>query len=108
MPYDEKIETAIDAVTGRWKNMGKKRMFGGVFCLLKGNMCFGIYKDFLVVRAGKEAAEKALKTAEARPFDITGRSMAGWVMVDRTRWDGAGRAQKLAENRKTVRRDPAP
>lgn len=54
--------------------------------LLKGNLCFGIYKDFLIVRAGKENAEKALKAGKARPFDITGRPMAGWVMVDRKGW----------------------
>ena len=81
MPYDAKIEEAIDAVTGRGKHMGKKKMFGGVCYLLQGNMCFGIYRGFLAVRAGKEAAEKA---GSARPFDITGRPMTGWVMVDRT------------------------
>jgi TfoX/Sxy family transcriptional regulator of competence genes len=60
IPYDEKIEKAIEAVAGRWRHMGKKSMFGGISCLLKGNMCFGVYRDFLIVRAGKEKAEEAI------------------------------------------------
>jgi hypothetical protein len=49
-------------------------------------MCFGIYKDYLIVRTGIEVAESKLKRKEARPFDITGRAMKGWVMVGKQGW----------------------
>ena len=81
MAYNEYLEELIDAATNRWKGRDKKKMFGGVCYLLNGNMCFGIYKDYLIVRLGEEEAAAALKQEGVRPFDITGRPMKGWVMV---------------------------
>ena len=49
--------------------------------LLRGNMCFGVYKNYLILRLGEEPAKKALTKKEVKPFDITGRAMKGWVMV---------------------------
>ncbi len=59
----------------------EKKMFGGVGFLLQGNMACGILNDDLIVRVGPEQYEEALAEAHARPFDITGRPMTGWVMV---------------------------
>jgi hypothetical protein len=42
-------------------------------------MCFGIWKDFLIVRMDKEQGEESLKQRNVRPFDITGKPMAGWA-----------------------------
>jgi hypothetical protein len=64
-------------------------MFGGICYLLQGNMCFGIYRDFLIVRLGSAAAaEPYLAQAHVKPMDITGRPMKGWVMVAPTAYDG--------------------
>ena len=57
-------------------------MFGGVCHLIDGNMFCGVYKDFLILRLGAEKSEVALKSPHTRPFDITGKSMTGWVMVE--------------------------
>jgi hypothetical protein len=57
-------------------------MFGGVCYLLNGNMVCGVYKDFLILRLGSEGAELALQPPRVRAFDITGRVMKGWVMVE--------------------------
>ena len=54
--------------------------------MLKGNMAFGIHKDFLIVRMDKDQGEKILKDRNVKPFDITGRPMAGWIMVDEAGW----------------------
>jgi hypothetical protein len=56
-------------------------MFGGVGFLLGGNMCVGVWKEFLIVRVGPEAHEECLAEPGAKEFDITGRPMSGWVMV---------------------------
>lgn len=56
-------------------------MFGGVGYLLHGNMCFGTWKDHLILRLGQNQAQNALKKKNVQPFDITGRAMEGWVMV---------------------------
>ncbi len=84
--YNLKLEALIDARTGRWQGLGKKKLFGGICYLLKGNMAFGIWKDFLIVRMDKEQAEESLGKADVRPFDITGKPMAGWVMVVEKGW----------------------
>jgi len=57
-------------------------MFGGVCYLTNGNMAFGIYKDFLIVRLEKADSEEYLKQKYVKPFDITGKVMKGWVMVE--------------------------
>jgi len=57
-------------------------MFGGVGFLLHGNMLVGIWKTSLIVRLAPEAAKAALKQSNVVPFDITGRPMKGWVMVE--------------------------
>jgi len=87
--YNAELETAIDSAVKRWKDVDKKKMFGGVCWLLKGNMCFGIWNDSLIVRMDKDQGEKSLTDRNVRPFDITGRPMAGWVMVEKAGWKSA-------------------
>ena len=60
----------------------EKKMFGGVGFLLNGNMACGVNKDDLVVRVDPEKHNALLKKSHVRPFDITGRPMKGWLLVD--------------------------
>lgn len=94
MSYNTDLEKMIDAAAKRWQNMDKKKMFGGVCYLLKGNMAFGIYKDFLIVRMDKEQGAQSLKNANVQPFDITGKPMAGWVMVKEAGWKSQAGLEK--------------
>jgi len=57
-------------------------MFGGVVFLLRGNMLVGIWRQSLIVRLGPEQAAQALKREYVREFDVTGRPMKGWVLVE--------------------------
>ncbi len=86
MSYNEELEIKIDRLLAEGEKVDKKKMFGGICYLVRGNMCFGIWKDYLIVRAGVQAAEEKLRKDNVRPFDITGRAMKGWVMVARERW----------------------
>jgi hypothetical protein len=45
-------------------------------------MCVGIWKVCLIARLGPDQAALALKEPHVVPFDITGRPMRGWVMVE--------------------------
>jgi len=83
VPYDEEIESRINKVISRWKHAEAKKMFGGICHLLDGNMFCGVYKDFLILRLGEEESRAALKLPFVRPFDITGKPMKGWVMVEK-------------------------
>ncbi len=81
MAYNEKIDMRIRSAVSNWRRTDARKMFGGVCHLLNGNMFCGVYKDYLILRLGKEKAQTALKVPHVRPFDITGKPMAGWVMV---------------------------
>jgi TfoX/Sxy family transcriptional regulator of competence genes len=82
MAYNESIEARIKNIVSGWENTDSKKMFGGICHLLNGNMFCGVYKDFLILRLGEENAEKALGLPFTKPFDITGKPMKGWVMVN--------------------------
>jgi TfoX/Sxy family transcriptional regulator of competence genes len=89
MPYNKKLEEKIDALAAAGSE--KRKMFGGIGYLFNGNMGFGIYRDSLVLRLGEENAAKILKEKGARPFDITGRAMNGWLMVEELGWGDEGK-----------------
>jgi len=82
MPYNEAIEDGINNIVLSWENTDCKKMFGGLCYLLNGNMVCGVYKDFLILRLGEKNADKALKLPFVKSFDITGRPMKGWIMVE--------------------------
>ncbi|HLJ97228.1 MAG TPA: TfoX/Sxy family protein [Gemmataceae bacterium] len=82
MPFDENLAERIRHALARKKNIEEKRMFGGVGFLLNGNMLVGVWKDSLVVRLGLDDGDEALLEQHVKPFDITGRAMKGWVLVE--------------------------
>ena len=57
-------------------------MFGGVGFLLNGNMLVGVWKDSLIARLGPDEGDEALLEPHVKEFDITGRPMKGWVLVE--------------------------
>jgi len=81
MAYNLDLEERIDRLTDRLGEITKKKMFGGVGYLMNGNMCFGIHKEYLIIRTSIEKAEDLLNSEYITPFDITGKPMKGWVMV---------------------------
>ena len=81
MAYNIDLEHRIDKVIDRLGYITKRKMFGGVGYLMNGNMCFGIHKEYLVLRMSLEKSEELLKSEYVTPFDITGRPMKGWVLV---------------------------
>lgn len=86
MPYDTTLEKKIEDVTLQWDGLEKKKMFGGICYLINGNMCFGIWKDNLIVRMAPELAVEKLKDRNVKEFNITGKPMKGWVMVEKDAW----------------------
>ena len=82
MAFDETLAARIREGLARKKNIEDKKMFGGVGFLLNGNMLVGVWKDSLIVRLGPDGYEVALLQSHVREFDITGKPMKGWVMVE--------------------------
>jgi hypothetical protein len=50
--------------------------------LLHGKMACGVRGDDLIVRVAADTADAALAEPGTRPFDLTGRPMKGWLLVD--------------------------
>lgn len=82
MAFDESLAGAIRDALADKLNIEEKKMFGGVGFLLNGNMLVGVWKTSLIVRLGSDAYEDALRERHVKEFDITGRPMKGWVMVE--------------------------
>jgi hypothetical protein len=86
MAYNTDLEKQIEDIAHQWDGLDKKKMFGGICYLINGNMCFGIFKDYLIVRMAADLAKEKLMGEHVRQFDITGRPMKGWVMVEKGSW----------------------
>ncbi|MCA9922619.1 MAG: TfoX/Sxy family protein [Anaerolineales bacterium] len=82
MAYDEKLAERVRTLISGAPGVVEKKMFGGVGFILHGNMACGIHKDSLVVRIGPEKYADVVMQPQIRPFDITGRPMKGWILVD--------------------------
>jgi TfoX/Sxy family transcriptional regulator of competence genes len=99
MAYDEGLATRVREVLGDQPGVAEKKMFGGLAFLVGGNMACGVSGDDLMVRVAADQADAALEEPGARPFDMTGRPMKGWLLVaadghaeddDLRRWVGRG------------------
>ena len=91
MAYNEKLAGRIRSEL-RGLHFVEKKMFGGVGYLLHGNMACGVVRDDLIVRVPPEKHAALLKKAHVRPFDMTGRPMKGWLVVEA---DGYKTARQL-------------
>jgi len=80
--FDEELAERIRARVSRMKHVEEKRLFGGLGFMLNGNMLVGVWKQSLIVRLGPDASEAALLEPHVRVFDVTGKPMKGWVMVE--------------------------
>ena len=81
MAFDEGLADHIrEALSGR-EGFSERKMFGGIGFMLNGNMAVGVHGDELIVRVAPERTDDALSKPHARPFDMTGRPMKGWLLV---------------------------
>ncbi|MCI0353682.1 MAG: TfoX/Sxy family protein [Acidobacteria bacterium] len=105
MAFDDKLAERIRKRLGKRAGLAEKKMFGGIAFLLRGNMCCGVHGQDMIVRLNPEQTDKALSEPGTRLFDLTGRPMKGWILVEPTelatdaalgRWVGV--ATKYAES----------
>lgn len=82
MAFSESLAQRIRAAIERQKGIVEKKMFGGIGFLYNGNLLGGVWKDSLIARLGPAEGDKALAEEHVKPFDITGKAMKGWVLVN--------------------------
>ena len=82
MAFNEILAARIRDALARKKGIEEKKMFGGVGFLLNGNLLVGVWKASLVVRLGPDEGEEAMQEPHVKEFDISGRPMRNWVLVE--------------------------
>jgi len=82
MPYSKSLVARIQQIVGNRRGIAEKKMFGGVCFLWHGNVLVGVWQNSLIARIGIEPASAALQQEFVREFDVTGRPMKGWIVVD--------------------------
>lgn len=82
MPYDKDLDKQIESIVLKDK-MNKKKMFGGTCYFFNDKMVSGVYKDFMIVKVGEIKAQEAIQNKMALPFDITGKPMKNWIMINK-------------------------
>ena len=82
MAFDENLAARIRAHLAKRAGVAERKMFGGIIFMLRGNMCCGVHRDALIVRLGPDESGAALAEPHTRVFDLTGRPMKAWVLVE--------------------------
>jgi TfoX/Sxy family transcriptional regulator of competence genes len=83
MAYDEDLANRIRELVAGESDVSEKRMFGGLAFLIGGNMAVAASgQGGLLVRVDHEDTDALAAKPHARPFEMRGREMQGWLRVD--------------------------
>src|SRR3954471_1176830 len=83
MAYDEDLANRIRELIAGEQGVTEKKMFGGLAFLIGGNMSVAASgQGGLMVRVAPEDTDALLAKPHARPFEMRGREMQGWLRVD--------------------------
>jgi TfoX/Sxy family transcriptional regulator of competence genes len=81
--YDEELAGRIRQLVGDEAALTEKKMFGGLAFLIRGNMAIAASgQGGLLVRVDPDQSDELVATTSARPMEMRGREMAGWLRVD--------------------------
>ncbi len=83
MAYDEALADRVRELIAGDPDVTEKRMFGGLAFLLSGKMAVAASgQGGLMVRVDPDDADLLLDKPHARPFEMRGRRVEGWLRVD--------------------------
>lgn len=83
MAYDEDLANRIRELVAAEPDVTEKRMFGGLAFMVCGNMSVAASgQGGLMVRVDPDHSAALVAKPHARPFEMRGRPMQGWVRVD--------------------------
>ena len=83
MAYDEELAERIRQLVDGEPGLTEKKMFGGLSFLIGGNMAVAASgQGGLLVRVDPEESDELVAETNARPMEMRGREMRGWLRVD--------------------------
>jgi len=81
MAYDEELADRIRELLGE-AELTEKKMFGGLAFLIGGNMAVAASgQGGVLVRVDPAQSNRVVATTNARPMEMRGREMQGWLRV---------------------------
>jgi len=83
MAYDDDLANRIRELVAGEPDLTEKRMFGGLAFLVRGNMSVAASgQGGLMVRIHPDDTHALLAKPHARPFEMRGREVQGWLRVE--------------------------
>ena len=83
MAYDEDLADRIRELIDDEAGLTEQKMFGGLAFLVGGNMAVAASgQGGLLVRVDPETSDSLVASTGARPMEMRGRQMQGWLRVD--------------------------
>jgi TfoX/Sxy family transcriptional regulator of competence genes len=76
------LAAIVRAALSRAGTIREVKMFGGTGFMLNGNMVAALSKRGLLLRVGKDRQQEALARPGARPMEMRGRPMEGYIYAD--------------------------
>jgi TfoX/Sxy family transcriptional regulator of competence genes len=82
MAYDENLADRIRELIAGEADLTERKMFGGLAFLIGGNMAVAASgQGGVLVRVDPAESEKLVATTNAKPMEMRGRQMQGWLRV---------------------------
>ena len=83
MAYDEELADRIRDLLAEEAGLTEMKMFGGLAFLIGGNMAVAASgQGGLLVRVDPATSDDLVASTGARPMEMRGRPMDGWLRVD--------------------------
>lgn len=83
MAYDRQIADRIRELLAAEPDVTEQGMFGGLAFLIRGNMAVAASgQGGMLVRVDPASFDMLVETSAARPMEMRGRAMRGWLRVD--------------------------
>jgi len=83
MAYDEELANRVREHVENEKGLTEKRMFGGLAFLINGHLAVSASgRGGLLLRVDPADTDNLLTDSRARPFQMRGREMNGWLHLD--------------------------
>jgi TfoX/Sxy family transcriptional regulator of competence genes len=82
MAYDEQLADRIRELVGSEADLTEQQMFGGLAFLIGGNMAVAASgQGGVLVRVDPAQSDALVAATSARPMEMRGRQMQGWLRV---------------------------
>ena len=83
MAYDEHLADRIRALLAPDPGLTEKKMFGGLAFMIGGNMAVAASgQGGVLVRVDPAESDALVGSTDARPMEMRGREMQGWLRVE--------------------------